>query len=230
MTAQTYILAFDTALNACSVALYNIQTQSTKVSETIEMSRGQAEALIPMIDRLMNDANVTYQDLCAVACCRGPGAFTGLRLSIATAKAFALSLNIPVYGITALETAAHMLIHKEQIALPILVCLETKRADYYIQAFTNKLEAINQPVSASAKDIEVILSSHPQWHLTGNAVEKLKNENINFSNIANITEISALDPSILCNITHILYNKNNHSKNISPLYLRMADVSKPKNK
>ena len=78
------ILAFDTALFSCSVACYE-QGGAVAVSNTLAMQRGQAEQLMPMIERVMVQAGWSYNDIDMLAVTKGPGAFTGVRIGMATA-------------------------------------------------------------------------------------------------------------------------------------------------
>ena len=134
--STSYILVFDTSMNACSAGVYETQTDRMLASAHEPMLRGQAERLIPLINEVLNDSNITYEDLSAIACTNGPGAFTGLRVGIATAKAFALSLSIPAIGISTLDVMSSEFLQTHHPNEPYLICLETKRDDYYAQLFS----------------------------------------------------------------------------------------------
>jgi len=103
------ILAIDTALEACAAAV--LDTEHGKVaSETQPMVRGHAEALLPLIDRVMRQADMPFAALDRIAVTTGPGSFTGLRVGIAAARGIALAAAKPAYGITTLAAfaAAHI--------------------------------------------------------------------------------------------------------------------------
>ena len=62
---------------------------------------------MPLIDELFKDTNLTLDNIDLLACSQGPGSFTGIRIGIATIKAFADAKNIPVVGVTSLESLAY---------------------------------------------------------------------------------------------------------------------------
>jgi tRNA threonylcarbamoyladenosine biosynthesis protein TsaB len=98
------ILAIDTALAACSVAVW--QDGHTLATESRPMQRGQAEAVIPMVEAAMRAAGLAYADLDRIAVTVGPGSFTGIRVGLAAARGLGLAAGKPVIGVTTLETLA----------------------------------------------------------------------------------------------------------------------------
>src|SRR5674476_345858 len=98
------LLAFDTACDACSVAVWRagrIVAHGAKA-----MVRGQSEELVVMIETVMGQAGQSFAALAAVAVTVGPGAFTGLRIGLATARAIALATDRPAIGVTTFEAIA----------------------------------------------------------------------------------------------------------------------------
>lgn len=101
MTAN--ILAFDTATNACTVALQ----VGAKVYARHEIAPSQhAKLLLPLINDLLSEAKINLSDLNAVAFGCGPGSFMGVRLATATAQGLAFGLNIPLISISTLQILA----------------------------------------------------------------------------------------------------------------------------
>jgi tRNA threonylcarbamoyladenosine biosynthesis protein TsaB len=98
------ILAIDTALSACSVAL--TRDNETLVSAIEPMQRGQAERLAPMVSDLMLSAGLAFSQIDIIAVTTGPGAFTGLRVGLAFARGLALALNRPCVGFSTLDVLA----------------------------------------------------------------------------------------------------------------------------
>ncbi|AKC86126.1 tRNA (adenosine(37)-N6)-threonylcarbamoyltransferase complex dimerization subunit type 1 TsaB [Pseudoxanthomonas suwonensis] len=97
------LLAFETATEACSVALY----LDGEVRERFEVApRRHAELALPWADALLAEAGVARAQLDAVAVGRGPGAFTGVRLAIALAQGIALGLDRPVVPVSTLAVLA----------------------------------------------------------------------------------------------------------------------------
>jgi tRNA threonylcarbamoyladenosine biosynthesis protein TsaB len=95
------VLAIDTALDACSVAVVRDDETLAVLSET--MQRGQAERLAPMVRDVMQTAGLAFAQLDRIAITTGPGSFTGVRVGLSFARALALALNKPCIGASTLE-------------------------------------------------------------------------------------------------------------------------------
>lgn len=128
------ILAIDTALEACSAALHNVATDETVARETIPMTRGHAEALIPLIERLMTQSGCEFNDIDAFAVTVGPGSFTGLRVGLSAARGFGLATGKPVIGVSTLATLAAPLLAIDD-AIPVVAAIDARHGNLYIQMF-----------------------------------------------------------------------------------------------
>ena len=137
------ILAFDTATSACSAALWEDGAVRARRFET--MTRGQAEALVPMIVDVMDEAGTEFSGLDLIAVTIGPGAFTGLRIGLAAARGMALAAAVPCLGITTLEAVADGVPEGERAGATLLVSLTTKRQDVYAQTFDARLTPLTPP-------------------------------------------------------------------------------------
>jgi len=98
------ILAVDTALGACSVALLEDEKILAHILEP--MDRGHAERLAPMVDEAMKTAKADFASLDRLAVTTGPGTFTGQRVGLAFMRGLRLTLKRPLTGITTLEAIA----------------------------------------------------------------------------------------------------------------------------
>src|SRR5271169_756924 len=98
------ILAADTALGACSVALLDDARVFAHRFEPME--RGHAEALAPMVDEAMREAGLAFAELDRLAVTTGPGTFTGQRVGLAFMRGLRVALKKPLAGITTLEAMA----------------------------------------------------------------------------------------------------------------------------
>lgn len=99
------VLALDTATLVSSVALAAEDTLLAEI--TLQTKKTHSELLMPHIHQLLAMANVAKQDIEAVAVSIGPGSFTGLRIGLATAKALAYALRIPIVGVPTLAALAY---------------------------------------------------------------------------------------------------------------------------
>src|ERR1700732_4807021 len=96
------VLAIDCALDACAAAVFDSDAGTILASQTRIMVRGHAEALMPLIARVMDEAEVEFKELDRIAVTVGPGSFTGLRVGIAAARGIALAAAKPAVGLSTL--------------------------------------------------------------------------------------------------------------------------------
>jgi len=146
------ILALDSATSSCSAAVW---FDGAVLSEQFEiMERGQSEALVPMIRDVLGASGLRFDDLDLIATTVGPGAFTGLRICLATARALALAARLPVVGVTTFEVVA---IAQVAIDMPLLVAIDSKRSDCYVQLFDENRVAVGSASAILPSAIEEIL-------------------------------------------------------------------------
>jgi tRNA threonylcarbamoyladenosine biosynthesis protein TsaB len=96
------------------------------------MARGHAERLLPMVREVAAEAGLGFDAFDLFAVTVGPGHFTGLRVGLAAAQGLALAWGRPLAGVTTLEAVAAS---APAGHVPLVVALESKRADLYVQAF-----------------------------------------------------------------------------------------------
>ena len=101
---DTLSLGFDTSAAHCAAAL--LQGDRVLAQHHEDMARGQAERLFPLLEEILASAGVAWRDLSVIGCGTGPGNFTGIRISVAAARGLALSLGIPVVGVSVTEAMA----------------------------------------------------------------------------------------------------------------------------
>lgn len=99
------ILAIDTATTVCSVAV--LENTEVLSSQTIDDEKTHSQKLMPMIEDLLSSLHLSLQDIDLFGVDIGPGSFTGIRIGIATVKAFADVYNKPICGISSLESFAY---------------------------------------------------------------------------------------------------------------------------
>lgn len=214
-----YTIAFDTTADNCSVALL----KDTQIIDKTEQSMtfGQSEVLLPEIDKILKKSNLTFQNIDLIGVCNGPGSFTGVRSSIAAARAFSLAKpNLAATGVSAFEAYVHALDMSELSSFNAVI-IETKRDDFYFQLFNGKLEKLTEPMAVPYENIIEILKGKVVT-LIGNGTERFLDKPsglvlhaIRMDKYVPIEDIAA------CAIQKFKMKKLNYPK---PLYLRTPDV------
>ena len=163
------ILAFDTSLSACSAAVW----QDGKIlSHRFEvMERGQSEALLPMIEAVMLEAKMDFKTLDLIGTTVGPGAFTGLRIGLAAARAISLGSKVPVAGISTLEALGYAIPVADRAGRDIVAVVDSKREDVFVQRFDAALNALG-PIETLSPDMVFADLSHPVIAV-GNGLSKV---------------------------------------------------------
>jgi tRNA threonylcarbamoyl adenosine modification protein YeaZ len=128
------VLAIDTALEACSAAVLDTGAGAVAAHESMPMQRGHAEALMPLIARVMARAGQMFAELDRIAVTTGPGSFTGLRVGIAAARGIALAAGKPAIGITTLAAYAAPFIAADD-SLPVVAIIDARHEHVYLQVF-----------------------------------------------------------------------------------------------
>ena len=100
------ILAIDTALEACSAGVLDSAAPRMLAQESLPMQRGHAEALMPLIARVVARAGIAFDALDRIVATTGPGSFTGLRVGLSAARGIALATGKPAVGVSTLTAYA----------------------------------------------------------------------------------------------------------------------------
>lgn len=125
------ILAFETATEACSVALWI----DGEVRERFEIApRRHTELALPWAEALLAEAGIAKSQIDAVACGRGPGAFTGVRLAVALTQGLAFALDRPVLAISTLAALA-LDAAADAGDRTILAAIDARMGEIYLGAF-----------------------------------------------------------------------------------------------
>ncbi|MGA9794787.1 MAG: tRNA (adenosine(37)-N6)-threonylcarbamoyltransferase complex dimerization subunit type 1 TsaB [Rhizomicrobium sp.] len=124
------ILAVDTALGACSVALLDGAT--ILAHRFVAMDRGHAEALAPMTDEAMREAGLPFSALDRLAVTTGPGTFTGQRVGLAFMRGLRVALKKPLTGVTTLAAMAAQALAETNLARAAAVH-DARREEFYVE-------------------------------------------------------------------------------------------------
>ena len=154
------LLAFETATEACSVALW----LDGEVRERFELApRRHAELSLPWAEALLAEAGIAKSQIDAIAVGRGPGAFTGVRLAIALAQGIALAFERPVVPVSTLAA----------LALPargerVLAAIDARMGEVYWAAFARDGEGLRATTrEAVGPATAVALPGEGTWHGVG---------------------------------------------------------------
>lgn len=167
------ILALDTSLGACSAAVATGKVDLPKVFGRFELrEREHAEAIVPMIQIVLAEADLSWPQIDAIAVTVGPGSFTGVRVGVAAARGFALALDRPVIAATSLEVmAAQALEELSDTPAVFGVVVDARRGEVYLALFDSAGETVFAPAAltpqqavkeALAKNAALIVGSGAQ--------------------------------------------------------------------
>ena len=156
------ILAIDTALDACAAGVLDTSASKLIAWETQPMKRGHAEALMPLVARVMDRAGLEFGALDRIAVTTGPGSFTGLRVGIAAARGIALATGRPAIGLSTLAAYAAPLIAADD-TLPVVSAIDARHDHVYLQVFGPGGRTLVAPRLSSLRDaIRVATNGAPR--------------------------------------------------------------------
>lgn len=137
------VLALDAATEACSVALW---LNGEVTVRSIESGRSSSQQILTLVEELTAAAQVSLSTLDGIAASIGPGAFTGVRISVAVAQGLAFGLSIPVAPVTTLEALALQVLNSPEdpnanpedptVAHRAIACLDARMGEVYWGCFT----------------------------------------------------------------------------------------------
>ena len=167
------LLGLDTALGACSAAV--LDDAQVLAHEHQLMQRGHAEALAPMVERVVRESRMPFSRLDRIAVTTGPGTFTGQRVGLAFARALGVALEKPVIGVTTLDAMAEQALAAQQLPFALAVA-DAKRGEIYLGARSAKGETLIAPeliaVETVGSRVASLTDSHNRsFALAGTASE-----------------------------------------------------------
>ena len=219
------LLAFDTATTGCSAALFVDGRLAAR--RAAAMARGQSEALMPMIAEVLAEGGCDYGDLGALAVTVGPGAFTGLRIGLAASRGLALALAVPCAGVTTLEAVAHAVPADRRADGRILVALDSKRADLYVQLFGGNLAPLTPPAALMADALGDVAAGGPlvvAGDAAAGALEALADAGI----AARGADVSGVPDAAVVGEIALARDLPPVGEAPAPIYLRPPDAIRPK--
>ena len=165
------ILAIDTALDACAAGVLDTDAGKLIAQESQPMKRGHAEALMPLVARVMKESGVSFAALDRVAVTTGPGSFTGLRVGLSAARGIGLAASKPVVGVTTLAAYAAPVV-SEAGEHPVISVIDARHDQVYFQVVSGDGSALIRPCIAPIEEA-LDASRFGAPHLVGNAASIL---------------------------------------------------------
>src|SRR6202171_3834374 len=165
------ILSIDTALDACAAGVLDTGAGKLIAQESLAMKRGHAEALMPLIARVIKESGIAFACLDRIAVTSCPASFTGLRVALTAARAIALAANKPVVGLTTLTAyAAHVV--SQDAEQPVISAIDARHDHVYFQAVSGDGSSLIRPRVAPIEEA-LGASRFGAPHLVGNAAKIL---------------------------------------------------------
>ena len=161
------ILAIDTALDACSAGVLDTDAARLIALESQPMKRGHAEALMPLIARVIKQAGIAFASFDRIAVTTGPGSFTGLRVGLSAARGIALAADKPVVGLTTLTAYAAPVV-SENAEQPVISAIDARHDQVYFQVVSGDGRSLIRPRVAPIEEA-LRASRFGAPHLVGNA-------------------------------------------------------------
>jgi tRNA threonylcarbamoyladenosine biosynthesis protein TsaB len=145
------ILGIDTATMQVGCAVGGVEG----VFAAFHSARGRrhAEVLAPAIDLVCSQAHVDLHQIGCIAVDVGPGLFTGLRVGVATAKAMAFALRVPVIGLCSLDLLAFPVRHSRRL---IVAVVDARRGEVFSACYRHVpggVQRVSEPVVSSPADL-----------------------------------------------------------------------------
>lgn len=148
-------LCIDTSSKICAVAILD----NNKLIKKIELNNGltHSESLMPIIKDIFSETNLTLSDIDLLICDIGPGSFTGIRIGIATVKAFSDSFNIPIIGVSSLTSLAYN-IKNEGLICSLIDCKNNNCYYSLYELKENTYTLLEEPTSDSIENCIKLLN------------------------------------------------------------------------
>lgn len=217
------ILSIDTASNLCTVSV--LENESCLKEIIVDDARNHSEKIMPVIEQVLQETNLSLNDIDLIVCDKGPGSFTGIRIGVGTVLAFRDSLNIQCVGISSLEALAY----NAQNEGYICSLIDAKNNNVYYGLFELKNNEYTQMGNFEFKNIEDVVSllkqySSPVTFVGDGSVlyEEFIKNNLNNCNFCDKNDLS----SVSLGIAGLNSFKNGKQTSLMPLYLRKSQAER----
>ena len=218
------ILAIDTSSSICSVAI--LEDDNLIDKNELDDGRTHSENLMPLLDELLKRNSIDIKSVDLIACCVGPGSFTGIRIGVATIKPIAEVLNIKVASVMSLEALARNVEEKETI----VSLIDARNNQVYCGIFDKEYNKKEEFLADDINEIIDVLKKYENITFVGNGA--VLHSNLLMQSLRNV-EFSEKNKQSAENVGRIGYKKylENDLKTadtIIPVYLRKSQAERLK--
>jgi tRNA threonylcarbamoyladenosine biosynthesis protein TsaB len=166
---MSYILNIETATKNCSVTIAK-EGKTIICREIAEQGYSHAEKLHVFINEIINETEISFNDLTAIAVSQGPGSYTGLRIGVSTAKGLCYALGIPLISVDTLESLANRVQHQDGLIIPMI---DARRMEVYSAVFNSNKEKIRE-IKAEILTEDSFSEINKKAYFIGDSNEKAK--------------------------------------------------------
>ena len=228
------ILAVDTSSKNCSVAIvevYENKNYNIIAFENSDDEKTHSQKLMPIVDKVFKEHNLTLKDMDLLACCVGPGSFTGIRIGIATMKAFADVTNIKTVSVTSLESLSYN-IEEDGIIIPIIDCKNNNVYSAIFSKENNTYKQIGKNISDNIDNaIRLYKANVENKNITFVGDGSILYKDLLTSSLSNKLIFSNKNTQSSISLAKCAYDKYleglyGDSNNLSPLYLRKSQAER----
>lgn len=218
------ILVIETSSKICGVSIL----EDNVLIKKIELNNGltHSESLMPTIEEIFKETNLTLKDINLIVCDIGPGSFTGIRIGVATAKAFSDSLNINCVGVSSLETLAYNV--KDNGFICSIIDCKNDNCYYALYKYENGIYSCI--INPKADTIQNAISNLEQFsesiYFIGDGAIEYKSIISNSIKNAEFIDNNSIDTYNLGLAGLNLYDSENYNSDILPLYLRKPQAER----
>lgn len=164
-----YILNIETATKNCSVALAKAG-KTIVCKEIAEEGYSHAEKLHVFIAEILQELQLNFKDLAAIAVSKGPGSYTGLRIGVSAAKGLCFALDIPMIAVDTLQMLASQVTITDGVIVPMI---DARRMEVYSAVFNARFEKIRE-VKAEIITADSFAEINETIYFVGDSNEKVK--------------------------------------------------------
>lgn len=220
-------LAIETSGLVSSVAVGN--GNILKGELTIQGGLTHSEQLVPHISEVLQRSGVAKQDLTAIVVSVGPGSFTGLRIGLATAKAMAYGLQIPLVGVTTMEGLAYNAMYVERL---VAVLLDAQKRNVYAALYRMKGTQLQEVVATHVDSLQNVLEDIKKYNEpvlfmgdgAGLAIEEISAYDESFAIAPATMVIPRAGALLMAAQSRIEQGKFDDPMTAVPLYLRRSEA------